>query len=271
MECILSQPVFIKVKLINLISEGITEEYTYVAPSKIPGAGKGLFAAKDIKKGQVILTAKITHIPDEEWYLLKTWAPELLKRYGYSWGGFHAAVLGKNWPGFRLSPEAKKAIAHTVLKSGFHEFNFINDSWENPNVSERFKKAGIIEVWAIADIPKGSEILKRYPPDGTATYKPDAFSGKYKDFNWLKESHQTDLEKEMDKLAVSVVENTSYKDWQEEAIETLVSRGTPRQNATKTVSEWSNDTMLNFLTDKWKKYWRHNPNDFKQEYENHFG
>ena len=175
-------------KLTNLITEGITEEYTYVAPSKIPNAGKGLFAVKDIKKGQVFLTAKITHISDKEWELLKYFTPELLKRYGYSWGGYHAAVLGKNWPGFKLSPEAKKAIAHTILRDGFHEFNFINDSWNNPNCDQKMKKNGVIEIWATENIPKCTEITKRYPPDGTATYNPNAYGGQYKNFDWLKEN-----------------------------------------------------------------------------------
>jgi len=175
-------------KLKDLMFEGITEEYTYVAPSKIPGAGKGLFAAKDIPKGTVFLKAKVTHISDHEWDLLKHFAPELLKRYGYSWGGYHAAVLGKNWPGFKLSPEAKKAIAHTILRSGFHEFNFMNDSWEGVNAGEKIKNNGqSIEVWATKNIPKGEEILRRYPPHGTASYKPDAYSGEYKNYPWLKD------------------------------------------------------------------------------------
>lgn len=176
-------------KLTDLISEGITEEYTYVAPSKISGAGKGLFAAKDIPKGTVFLTAKATHIPDKEWDLLKQFAPELIKRYGYSWGGHHNAVLGKNWPGFQLSPETKKAISQTILRGGFHEFNFINDSHDKRNAKERFLPSGKVDVWAIADIPKGAEILKRYPPDGTATYNPEVWGGLFKDTNWLKESN----------------------------------------------------------------------------------
>ena len=174
-------------KLTDLISEGITEEYTYVAPSKIPGAGKGLFAAKDIPKGTVFLQAKVAHIPDDEWELLKQNAPELLKRYGYSWGGYHGAVLGKNWPGFRLSPSMKEVIAKTILRDGFHEFNFINDSFKDRNCAEKFRQNRSIEVWAIKDIPKGEEILKRYPPHGTATYNPDSYNGEYKNFPWLKD------------------------------------------------------------------------------------
>jgi len=173
------------IKLKDMILESIAEKYTYVAPSKIPGAGKGLFAARDIPKHEFIIVAPPTHIPDNEWELLKQHAPELLKRYGYSWSGGHYAVIGKNWPGFRLSSDAKKAISQTVLRHGFNEFNFINDDQENPNVGERF--ANNVKVFALRDIAKGEELLKKYPPDGTATYKPDIYQGMYKDYDYLKQ------------------------------------------------------------------------------------
>lgn len=173
------------IKLKDIILESVAEKYTYVAPSKIPGAGKGLFAARDIPKHEFIIIASPTQIPDGEWELLKQYAPELIKRYGYSWSGGHYGVAGKHWPGFRLSVEAKKAIAHTVFRHGFNEFNFINDDQENPNVRERF--SGNIKVWALRDIVKGEELVKKYPPDGTATYKPDIYGGIYKNYDYLKQ------------------------------------------------------------------------------------
>lgn len=88
----------------------------------------------------------------------------------------------------------------------------------------------------------------------------------------VNESHvHSDFEKKMDSLAVSVVEHTSYKDWQTEAIEKLMSGGTNKSTATKMVSEWSTDTLLNYLTSVWKEYWKQNPIDFEREYESHFG
>lgn len=169
-------------KLKDLLLEGINERNTRVAKSKIPGAGNGLFANHDFKKKSVILVAKTTKIPDNEWKLLKKSAPELLKRYGYSWDGGHLSVLGKNWPGFKLSPEAKKAISQTILRNGFHEFNFINDDQNNPNVEDYFTDHGILVV-ALRDIKKGEELLKEYPPDGVATYKDIP---KYRDFDYLR-------------------------------------------------------------------------------------
>lgn len=168
------------IKLKDLIYEGLSERNTYVAPSKISGAGNGLFAARDLRQGELILKGPIVHIPDDEWELLKANAAEMIVRYGYSWGGGHYGVPGKWWPGFRLSPNAKAAIAKTIFGRGFHEFNFINDDQHNPNVWEQFGDKGV-EVFARRDIKKGEELTKPYPWHGTATYKKDV-----RTFDWMK-------------------------------------------------------------------------------------
>lgn len=170
-------------KLKDLIFEGLTERNTYVAPSKIPGAGKGLFAARDLKRDELILKASTQHIPNEDWDRLKADAPEMIKRYGYSWGGAHIGIPGRQWPGFRLSPEAKAAIAKTIFAQGFHEFNFINDNQHDPNVVEQFGERGI-EVFARRDIKKGEELTKRYPWHGTATYSDNVKGNR--SFDWLR-------------------------------------------------------------------------------------
>jgi len=157
------------IKLKDIICEGLTERNTYVAKSKIPGAGKGLFAARNLMEGELILKAKIQQIPPDEWKLLVADAPEMIKRYGYSWGGAHIGVPGKWWPGFRLTPDAKAAIAKSIFAHGFHEFNFINDNQIDPNVSEHFGN-NEIHVYSRKRIQKGEELTKPYPWHGTATY-----------------------------------------------------------------------------------------------------
>lgn len=172
------------IKLKGLIFEGLTERNTYVASSKIAGAGKGLFAARDFKPHDLILTAKIRKIPNDQWQSLVTNAPELIKRYGYSWGGAHMGVPGRWWPGFRLNPTAKKAIAKTIFAQGFHEFNFINDNQINPNVSENLALRWEIQVFAKRNIKKGEELTKAYPSHGTATYTNKNPDGSPTEFNW---------------------------------------------------------------------------------------
>ena len=72
-------------------------------------------------------------------------------------------------------------------------------------------------------------------------------------------------------LAVQIAESSSPADWKTQAIDALVEDGSTEEDASAQVEDWSNDTTLNFLTQRWKTYWKENPDDFSSEYENYFG
>lgn len=83
-------------------------------------------------------------------------------------------------------------------------------------------------------------------------------------------SEQPTLDELHNKLAVDIVENSGQKDWEEQAVANLIKDGESPKSAQKMVDGWDINARLTYLTDKWKDYWKANPQEFANEYANSF-
>lgn len=63
----------------------------YLAKSAIPNAGRGVFASKDIKMGEIIERCPVIELPPHEGHLLQQ---TLLINYLFEWGKGVAVCLG---------------------------------------------------------------------------------------------------------------------------------------------------------------------------------
>ncbi len=106
----------------------------YISESKVPKAGKGVFASKTIKKDEIIEECPVFVLPKTDYPLVKK---TILRNYYFMWGKTTAAVC-------------------------FGYGSFYNHSYE-PNATYRKNiKTQTIEFLAIRDINKDEEILVNY-------------------------------------------------------------------------------------------------------------
>jgi len=106
----------------------------YISKSLIPKAGHGVFAGKNIKKGEIIEQCPILILPLKDYPLVKK---TILRNYYFMWGKKTSAIC-------------------------FGYGSFYNHSYE-PNTTYRKKiKEQMIEFIAIKDINKNEEIIVNY-------------------------------------------------------------------------------------------------------------
>lgn len=107
---------------------------TYVAQSKIANAGRGIFAALPIKKGEIIEISPVLVLPRKDYPLLKQTE---LRNYYFMWGKVTCAVC-------------------------FGIGSMCNHSY-TPNATYKKKiKEQVVEFIAIKDIDKDEEITINY-------------------------------------------------------------------------------------------------------------
>ncbi len=129
------------------------EERTYVAPSTIPGAGDGLFAARDLKKGEVIAEMggepvfEATLPAKDRGYLFKPPACAMSDVWPYD------ALDGRNFGG----RGSKINFAPRLI-------NGVETGFQNARGKEMCRRP-YIYFEATRDIPKGTEVLTSYGED----------------------------------------------------------------------------------------------------------
>jgi len=140
--------------------------------------GKGLFAAVDIPKGDIVLLAKVTIMNNKDWELVKDTAP--VKLYGFRWMDQHGIPLGKWKFDFKNIKDRllwkktdfyKQYCQDELRLSGFLFVNDI-DVDTTANVEEVFNTLkDIIGIKAIRDIQAGEELIKEYNYDWKEEFK----------------------------------------------------------------------------------------------------
>ena len=106
----------------------------YLSRSKIPKAGRGVFAGKPIKKGEVIEGCPVFVLPRKDYPIAKKTA---LRNYYFMWGKTTSAIC-------------------------FGYGSFYNHSYEpNATYKKRIKEK-VIEFTSIKDIKKDEEITVNY-------------------------------------------------------------------------------------------------------------
>ncbi len=106
----------------------------YISKSEVPKAGRGVFAAKQIKKGEVIEKCPVFVLPRKDYPIVKKTA---MRNYYFMWGKTTAAVC-------------------------FGYGSLYNHSYQ-PNATYKKKiKDKVIEFVAIKGIKKGEEITVNY-------------------------------------------------------------------------------------------------------------
>ncbi len=136
--------------------------------------GNGLFAKNDIKKGEMILKAKVKIIDNDDWKLIKN--TEVVKLYTLGWGDEHGIPVGPWEFDFKNEQDKRKwkeagllEDGNRLMISGFLYINDIDDKTE-ANAEEWFDVDGkMVGMVALRDIKIGEEIIKEY--DGTMAGK----------------------------------------------------------------------------------------------------
>lgn len=134
----------------------------YVGRSKIPKAGRGLFAAEPISSGDIFVLDPVITISDRDWEKIKN--TTFVRMMKLQWvGGEHAIPVGNI--SYELRPEDRDAFASTERFSrGVYASPFLlaNHS-ENPNSEEVIDTANrMIGLRALRFIEPGEEITKKY-------------------------------------------------------------------------------------------------------------
>jgi hypothetical protein len=109
---------------------------------EVVGKGRGVFARRDFKKGELVESAPVIVIPDEEVDLIEKTA---LADYYYKWGDSHfALVLGYGslynfsaTPNLLFKPDLKKNVmlyraGKTIRKDQELTINYLCDLWFRP-------------------------------------------------------------------------------------------------------------------------------------------
>lgn len=109
---------------------------------EITGKGRGIFAAKDFKKGELVETAPVIVLPDEDIELIDKTA---LADYYYKWGDSHfALVLGYGSlynfsaaPNLSFKPDLKDKVMlyrarKNIRKDQELTINYLCDLWFDP-------------------------------------------------------------------------------------------------------------------------------------------
>jgi len=106
----------------------------YLSDSKIPKAGRGVFAGQSIKKGEIIENCPVLVLPRKDYPLAKK---TILRNYHFMWGKATSAIC-------------------------FGFGSFYNHSYQpNATYKKRIKEE-VIEFIAIKNIKKGEEITVNY-------------------------------------------------------------------------------------------------------------
>jgi len=106
----------------------------YIAKSHILKAGRGVFAAQDIKKGEIIESCPVFVLPRKDYKTLKTTA---LRDYYFMWGKTTCAIC-------------------------FGYGSMYNHSYKANATYKKHTKEQVINFIAIKDIKKGEEITVNY-------------------------------------------------------------------------------------------------------------
>lgn len=137
-------------------------ENLVVAPSKITGAGRGLFAASPISAGKIILLTDIEPISPNDWEKIKN--TRFRRKMGLTWqGGEHVFFPGPFR--YRLDPDDVRAFASTdrwkddVSVSGFSMANHSDQPNSEAIIDIPGRRVGLR---ALRFIDADEEILKRY-------------------------------------------------------------------------------------------------------------
>lgn len=140
---------------------------TYVATSKISGAGRGLFASRPIQSGELITIGPIVHISDSDWELIKK--TKFVRMMGLQWvNNQHVIPVGNIE--YRLSREDAILFAKTErwrYSRGtgiiyISPFLLANHS-DSPNCEEVIDiSSNTVGLRALTFIDSGEEIVKRY-------------------------------------------------------------------------------------------------------------
>ena len=156
---------------IQELTEGIL-----VGPSKIRGAGRGLFTDQPIEAGQIILLTDIEPISPDDWEKIKN--TRFRRQMGLTWKNGERVWF----PGpflYRLHPDDREAFASTdrwrrgVSVSGFSMANH----GDRPNSEAIIDFPGRrVGLRALTFIEPGEEILKRYEGVSPKSSKPLDFS-----------------------------------------------------------------------------------------------
>lgn len=118
----------------------LASDKIYISKSKIPSAGRGVFAKVNIKKGEIIETCPVIEVPKKDTSLL---VESALTSYFY--------FLGK-----------KKEKTFLVLG-----FGSIYNHSESPNaIYKESLKGKTVNFIASRNIKRGEEILVNYDPEG---------------------------------------------------------------------------------------------------------
>lgn len=132
--------------------------------------GNGLFATKNIKNGETILTSSTVKLSDSDWDLIKDTDP--VKLYGFIWEDDHRVPIGP-FPFDFKNPKCKEKWMKTdfwkkyskngkLMLSGFLYINDI-DKDTSANSKEVFDLSNyVVSQEAIKDIKSGEEIIKKY-------------------------------------------------------------------------------------------------------------
>lgn len=109
---------------------------------EVAGKGRGVFARRDFKRGELVEAAPVIVIPDEEVDLIEKTA---LADYYYKWGDSHfALVLGYGslynfsaTPNLIFKPDLKKNVMlyrarKTIRKEQELTINYLCDLWFKP-------------------------------------------------------------------------------------------------------------------------------------------
>jgi hypothetical protein len=129
------------------------DEKTYVAPSLIPGAGDGLFAAHALKKGEVIaemggqLVFESTFPPDKRGYLFKP--PACARSDVWPYDAFDGRERGGHAAKVNFAPK---------------RINGVDTSFQNV-IGREMCRRPYVRYEALRDIEKGEELLVGYGPD----------------------------------------------------------------------------------------------------------
>ena len=106
----------------------------YISESAISGAGRGVFAASDFKKDEVIEQCPVFVLPRKDYPIVKKTA---LRDYYFMWGKATVAIC-------------------------FGYGSLYNHSYEANVTYKKLIKERLIEFVALRDIEKGEEILVNY-------------------------------------------------------------------------------------------------------------
>lgn len=106
----------------------------YLAKSKIKGAGRGIFAKEDIKKGEHIEGCPVFVLPQRDYPIVKKTA---LRDYYFMWGKTTAGIC-------------------------FGYGSMYNHSYDANATYQKLIKDQIVEFLAVKDIKRGEEITINY-------------------------------------------------------------------------------------------------------------